>query len=372
MTEYKDLRPGDPVPFFKQATRANPRFNFDTVGGRYIVLGLMGAPHSPAANAAMAVIAQRRVFFNDERAAFFGVVAADETTIPDTLQDRYPGIRFFLDADYAVARLFGAVPCDGEANEPFRPMWVVMDPGFHIIEIIPMDAEGAHATRLNMRLDALPPVDRFLGIPMEAPILLVPNVFGKKFCADLIDLYKEHGGDESGFMREVDGQTVGMVDHSHKRRRDFTITDQKVIGAIQAQFLRRVVPAIKKAYQFEATRMERYIVAEYSASEAGHFRPHRDNTTKGTAHRRFAASVNLNADFDGGEISFPEYGTRTYKGPPGAALIFSCSILHTVSPVTRGERFACLPFLYDDAAAEIRQNNLNYLAETPEGHLSED
>jgi len=162
-----------------------------------------------------------------------------------------------------------------------------------------------------------------------------------------------------------------MVDHSHKRRRDYTITDQKVIGSIQAQFLRRVVPAIKKAYQFEATRMERYIVAEYSASEAGHFRPHRDNTTKGTAHRRFAASVNLNADFDGGEISFPEYGTRTYKGPPGAALIFSCSILHTVSPVTRGERYACLPFLYDDAAAEIRQNNLSYLAETPEEHLSE-
>jgi hypothetical protein len=30
-----------------------------------------------------------------------------------------------------------------------------------------------------------------------------------------------------------------------------------------------------------------------------------------------AVSINLNADFDGGEISFPECGPRSYKAPPG-------------------------------------------------------
>ena len=45
--------------------------------------------------------------------------------------------------------------------------------------------------------------------------------------------------------------------------------------------------------------MERYIVACY-APGAGHFRPHRDNTTLGTAHRKFAVTINLNAgDYDG-------------------------------------------------------------------------
>ena len=33
---------------------------------------------------------------------------------------------------------------------------------------------------------------------------------------------------------------------------------------------------------------------------------HRDNPTRGTAHRRFAVAINCNADVDGGEISFPE------------------------------------------------------------------
>ena len=109
--------------------------------------------------------------------------------------------------------------------------------------------------------------------------------------------------------------------------------------------------------------MERNLVACYAAEDEAHFRPHRDNTTKGTAHRRFAVSINLNSDFDGGEICFPEYGPRTFKPAAGCAVIFSCSLLHAVTQVTRGKRYAFLPFLYDDAAAKIREANAGFLAE---------
>lgn len=84
--------------------------------------------------------------------------------------------------------------------------------------------------------------------------------------------------------------------------------------------------------------MERYIVACYAAEDGGHFNAHRDNTTKGTAHRRFAVSISLNSDFEGGEIVFPEYGPKGYKPPPGGAVVFSCSLLHAVTKVTRGRR----------------------------------
>jgi hypothetical protein len=33
------------------------------------------------------------------------------------------------------------------------------------------------------------------------------------------------------------------------------------------------------------------------------FRAHRDNTTKGTEHRRFTVSINLNAEFEGGGLN---------------------------------------------------------------------
>ena len=67
-------------------------------------------------------------------------------------------------------------------------------------------------------------------------------------------------------------------------------------------------------------------------------------------------TINLNAgDYDGGDLRFPEYGPRTYRAPTGGAIVFSCSLLHEATPVTRGTRYAFLPFLYDDAAARLRE-----------------
>ena len=105
------------------------------------------------------------------------------------------------------------------------------------------------------------------------------------------------------------------------------------------------------------TRIERHIVGGYSAEDGGHFRPHTDNGqgVGPTAHRRFAVSINLNDDFDGGEVVFPEYNTVGYKAPAGWAVVFPCAALHSVQPVTRGTRYAYLPFVYDEAGARIRE-----------------
>jgi predicted 2-oxoglutarate/Fe(II)-dependent dioxygenase YbiX len=103
-------------------------------------------------------------------------------------------------------------------------------------------------------------------------------------------------------------------------------------------------------------------VACYSAEEGGHFRAHRDNTTKGTAHRRFAVSLHLNTgEYDGGYLCFPEFGPQVYIAPVGGAVVFSCSLLHEALPVTSGRRFMFLPFLYDEEAARIREQNLGFI-----------
>ena len=180
-------------------------------------------------------------------------------------------------------------------------------------------------------------------------------------CRHLIGLYEANGGEESGFMRDVDGKTVLLVDANHKQRRDFVIEDLKLRRAIAVRMNRRINPSLERAYQFKATRIERYLVACYEASR-GYFRPHRDNTTKGTAHRKFAVTINLNADdYDGGDLRFPEFGRRTYRPPTGGAVVFSCSMLHEATPVTKGRRFAFLPFLYDEDAARLREANNPHL-----------
>ena len=45
-------------------------------------------------------------------------------------------------------------------------------------------------------------------------------------------------------------------------------------------------------------------------------------------------------------------------------------VLHRVSVVTKGRRFAFLPFLYDDAAARIREENARYVGETGSDYRS--
>ena len=220
----------------------------------------------------------------------------------------------------------------------------------------------AEVERVLALVKALPPVENHGGCRLHAPILILPRVFEPEFCRQLIALHQHHGGQDSGFMREIDGKTVAVLDHSFKRRADHHVEDAAVRAAARERIQCRLAPAIEQAFQFRVTRMERYLVACYDASPGGHFRAHRDNTTKGTAHRRFAVTINLNAgEFEGGELGFPEFGPRLYRAPTGGAVVFSCSLLHEARPVTAGRRYAFLPFLYDEAAAAVRLANNPYL-----------
>lgn len=366
MPSYAHLAPGDTAPWFHQRSFANPNYAFDTAAGRYIVLCFFGSGADPHSEAAIGAVLARSDLFDDDTACFFGVSLDPRDESERRLADRYPGYRFFWDFDARISRLYGAVPSDarpGSGKVGMRRFWVVLDPTLRVLRVIPFAEDRSDIAEALAYVTALPPPGRFAGFELQAPILLLPNVFERDFCDRLVELYDTHGGQESGFMREVDGKTVAVHDHGHKRRRDYLIDDPAIIQATRERFLRRIAPQIMKAHQFKVTRMERYIVSCYAAEDEAHFRAHRDNTTKGTAHRRFAVSVNLNEDFDGGEVSFPEYGSRSFKAPVGGAVVFSCSLLHAVSQVTRGRRFAFLPFLYDDEAASIREANNSFLGD---------
>ncbi|RZJ32648.1 MAG: 2OG-Fe(II) oxygenase [Brevundimonas sp.] len=336
---------GDPAPTFATEGVSNPRYVFDTAAGRYLVLAIV--PAGPAVDRAVAAIEAGRAPFNDVHSSVFVlVVGKDEARA--TRQDSLPGLRFLFDEDASAAALYGAV--EGER-------WFLVDPALHIMGAV--GPEGAPA--LIDRIGKLPAPALHGGFAAMAPVLVTPRIFEPGFCERLIDLYRQTGGEPSGFMREIDGVTTLMMSDQHKRRSDVIVEDDQLQKQIVARLNRRLVPQIEKAFNFKPTRIERYLVARYDADTGGFFRPHRDNTTRGTAHRRFAVSINLNSDYDGGDLRFPEFGDRTYRPPPGGACVFSCSILHEATPVTRGERFAFLPFLYDEAGARVREQNLKYL-----------
>ena len=102
---------------------------------------------------------------------------------------------------------------------------------------------------------------------------------------------------------------------------------------------------------------DRLLLARYDET-GGYFRRHRDNSAPSVAFRQFALSLNLNDDYMGGHLLFPEYNDRRYRPPAGAGVIFSCSLLHEAAPVTRGRRYCALTFLHD-AAAQTRAMGLS-------------
>ena len=355
------LLPGDPAPWFSARASNNPKFAFSAAAGRYIVLTFVRSGVAPQDKSTIAEINKGSRVFDDVHSGWFIVTAdvGDEGT--GSLPLRFPGIRAFFDGNNAIRGLFGI---DAWGNGPVS---MVLSPRLQILSVIADEDPATHAKHLLDYVRSAIPLSALSEVYGPAPIMIIPNIFEPEFCRMLIADYEKQGGGQSGFMVEENGKTVGKFDSKHKVRKDWLIQDDKIKQDIQSRIMRRIVPEIRKGYNFNVTRMERYIVSCYEADDGGHFSAHRDNTTKGTAHRRFACSINLNAeDFEGGNLRFPEFGPQVYRPPTGGCVIFGCSLLHEATTVTKGKRYAFLPFFYDEAAAEIRKQNMDFV-EIPQG-----
>lgn len=348
--ELDPIRPGigELAPWFVARSGDIAEFHLSSLGGRHVVLCFPGVEPASAI-AALDMLAAAAMRMDINHAICFAVISGGDVSV---IRQRWPKLRLFHEE--APARLYPLYKIGPEGG------WIVIDTSMRILMRAPL-SDGA---AVLSRVAALPPAGLMGSADQLAPVLTVPGVFEPEFCRHLVALYQRQGGTESGFMREVDGRTVGMVDHGFKRRQDMEINDEVVCTAARHRIERRLIPMITRALGFRATRMERYIVACYDGSEGGFFRAHRDNTTRGTAHRRFAVTINLNAEeFEGGELRFPEFGPRTYRAPTGGAVVFCCSLLHEAMRVTAGTRYAFLPFLYDDVAAKQREANIGFLGD---------
>lgn len=349
-------KPGQPIDWFRAPVlHGSASYAISIAAGRPMLFLFFGSAADPRAKAALDRALGQADFFDDVHSCFFGITVDPSDESEARIAPRIPGIRHFTDYSRELSWMFGAI----DRSEPghYIPHWLVIDRQLRLVGRYQLD-EFERAMAVLRSLIARGQEDSW------APVLEVPDVFEHSLCDQLVNLYRSEGGVESGFMRDVDGKTVHVIDHGHKQRSDHAIDDPELRRKLLGQVEERLLPMIQRAFQFEVTRMERYIIACYDAEAGGHFRPHRDNTTKGTAHRRFAVTINLNTgEYDGGQLLFPEYGQRQYLAPKGGAIVFSCSLLHQAQPVTRGQRFAFLPFLYDEAAASIRLANNDFLGE---------
>jgi peroxiredoxin/predicted 2-oxoglutarate/Fe(II)-dependent dioxygenase YbiX len=359
------LTVGDPVPWFTLPSTSNPKFHFDTVGGYRVILFFFGSSKHSNSARILQDFSQRQTELVALKSPFFGVSVDPDDTSLSKLIENPTYFKFLWDFESEISRKYGVYQVN-QASVIYSPTTFVLDETLRVLRVFPVEAEHPeqHVEQVLCFLRDLPSRNAHHPAQRQAPVLLIPRVFDRAFCEHLIHLFEADGGEESGFMREKEGKTIAVHDYSFKRRRDFNLeqAESGVLQTVNELVLRRVKPEIEKAFQFSITRFERHVIACYEAEHGGFFNRHRDNTTKGTAHRRFAMTLNLNTDeYEGGCLWFPEYGAQLYSPQVGEAVVFSCSLLHEVTPVTKGKRYAVLSFFYDDHAAKIREQNRKYL-----------
>jgi predicted 2-oxoglutarate/Fe(II)-dependent dioxygenase YbiX/peroxiredoxin len=339
---------GDPVPWFGAPLIADGSFNLSVAAGRWIVLAFLGSPANPRLAHELDALMRERDRFNEDRIVFYGVMTEPPQDFGAFASLGNAAVGFIADYDRAITRAFGAAGA---------PRTIVLDPMLRAIANVAWDDPAGHAQTINNLLRSLPDVDDSAGVPLTAPVLIVPRVFDFPLCDALVQFYDKLGGEDSGFLVDDAGKTARVVDYRIKRRNDLVVAHPQLKEAIRSQIVRRLIPPIERFFQFAATRMDRHIVACYDSAVGGHFYRHRDNVNVGAQHRRFAVTINLNKDYDGCDVVFPEFGRRAYRAPCGGAVVFSCGALHQVTPVTRGRRYAFLAFFYGEADAALREAN---------------
>lgn len=236
-----------------------------------------------------------------------------------------------------------------DENQPERVQALILDGTMRLQRTL------FHPTleELHHALNQLPPSAPRRLVQQVAPVLLVPRLLSGELCRALI---AEHARDHraSTMVRQDKGETVLRPDERFKKRADHMLLNAALNQQVTARLTAQLVPAITRAFHYPVSRVEGFKIVCYDATHGGYFKPHRDNITQPTRHRRFALTVNLNDTYQGGTLIFPEFSADEYCPPAGGAMVFSGSHLHEVRPVTQGKRYALISFLWGEETRSTR------------------
>jgi peroxiredoxin len=309
----------------------------DAIAGHFLLLVFLPDPQRRGALDALAGASGALAEAGVRTYLLAGAKAAELGALKDRLGVPFPLV---ADADRATARAYGCAA--GGA--------VLLRPNQHVLARFAADdpamAAGVLSATEAARAARASPL-------CHPPILIVPDAFSRADCQRLITTYTMTGNRfvEPGHnVRDMTADyKMRIPDYGRQDRIDHWLVaaepNQLVDGRLQA----RVFPEIRKAFQYNITRRERYRIGCYEGERGGESHGHRDNTAAIVAHRRFACSINLNTEqFEGGGLRFPEYGDQIYRPETGAAIVFSSSVLHEAMHVTAGRRFVLLAFIYGD------------------------
>ena len=174
------------------------------------------------------------------------------------------------------------------------------------------------------------------------PYIIIENVLDNKLFNDLIDYYSKN-------INKV------ILNKTKTKDREHIHTNKLLTDIIDNKLSRTVFPEVKKIYNYDIKFREDYKICNYASSSSGRFHQHRD-TPHPHNHRKFAMSLLLNDDYEGGELYFPEYNIKL-KPKKNTAVIFPGILSHGILDVTKGNRMSLITFFTTKEAESYKITN---------------
>lgn len=181
---------------------------------------------------------------------------------------------------------------------------------------------------------------------LPPPVLLVPDVISDDLSSRLVAYLDQRAPDACR-------NRTGAKSRSHIH------PDRALRRELDDKLSRSLLPEIEKVFYSEISHRETYKICCYDAAHSGWFKRHRD-TIDPFLHRRYALTLVLNDDFEGGGISFPEYSDSLVVVPKNGAVVFPGSLYHEVNRIGQGRRYALVSFLFTEAEARVKEGSERY------------
>lgn len=320
--------PGDPAPSFTLGGPGVEKLDLDDLRGRPTVLLFGDFSARPSVVNSLANIAREHQI---------QIVCIVPRARPGQSATD-PSIVVLLDPEGVVRRRYAVE----------RTGTVLLDAGHRLVARLAAD-DGDHVARSVAA--ALPRLRCEEG-SAQAPALVIPAVLERDICRELMQQWHREGNRPFSTSRDPSAPLSRISSVPVTRRRDHRLEPGPLEARVRERIVRRAYPELTRAFHFHVRGFEQFVICCYVPGAEPSFSAHRDNSRPATAHRRYSMSINLNAgEYSGGLLSFPEYGQQTYATSAGSALVFSSSLVHEVTPLQAGARFAAVTHLWGDPAA---------------------
>lgn len=236
--------------------------------------------------------------------------------------------RYFSDHQFCSLFHHELIPCSA----------YLVDNNLKVIDFV--DAQG---------IDELEQEVSSITVPQKespAPVLIINDAIDEVLAEDLIEYIDQH-------------ESAGSLVEKDFKRRLHIHPNKELERRLDDKLTKSVLPEIAKVFYSEITHRETYKICRYAGENSGKFGKHRD-TIYPHLHRRYAMTLVLNDDYEGGGIAFPEYNTDVLNVPKYGAVIFPGSLFHQVNEIGSGNRYVIISFFFGEAEASVKQDSERY------------